>query len=164
MISCNNHEDRSAEYDMRINDSIVGDRNKTLSEAKRDSLVVDDEFVFGLIDKVMFATLRQAPDSNVLVRSLHSEGVMDTMRFVSDAGIKAVLYHVAYDNRHILWEAEIDFASELGILLWQDVNSRHVWPSDIHPLFVDFEATNEVRLIWNADGSGRFVYCLLHRE
>lgn len=143
---------------------MILDGNHTFSETKRDSLVVNDEFVFGLIDKVMFASLRQVSDSNVLVRNLHSEAVMDTMRFFSDAGIKAVLYHAAYDNRLILWEAEIDLDSELGILLWHDINSSHAWPSDINPIFVDFEATNEVRLIRNADGTGRLVYCLLHRE
>lgn len=164
MNSCNNHEDWQAQNNARIQDSVIVDGVQTVSEAMRDSFVVDDDFVFGFVDKVKFASLNLLPDSNVLVNNLHSGGVMDTMRFVSSAGFKAVLYHVAYDKRHILWEAEIDFASELGILLWKDINSRHTWPSEVNPLFMDFEATNEVRLIRNADGSGRFVYCLLHRE
>lgn len=158
-VGCTSKEFQNEQLPIAKADSI-----RTTNEGKGDTLIVDDEWVYQLIDLVEAKSMNLTPDSIRPIKNLHRPGVIDTLRFVGTKDFSAMMYSVTYDGRQVLWESTINLESELGRMLWRDLANRHSIRSKTCTRVLDFEATNEVRIFCDNDGVDRFIYCSLHRE
>jgi hypothetical protein len=144
--------------------SVALQEEVALALSNPDTVIVDDEWIYQLIDLVEAKSFNLKPDSIRLIKNLHLPGVIDTLRFVGTEGFSAMIYSVSNDSRQILWESTIILDSEFGRKLWRDLSTRHSIRSNTCTRVLDFEATNEVRIFCENDGVDRFIYCSLHRE
>lgn len=156
-ISCNAKNDIN--HDIKSESGIYSDQ---LKQSKKDSIIVDDEFIFGLTDFVLQNAITQVPDSSVLTKNIYIDGVIDTIIYVNSNGMKARYYSTSYVKKHILWYADIDIESEIGDVLWRRLIESHKWPKHINIQLMDFEAQHLVRVLQANDGKIRIEYCLVH--
>lgn len=154
-ISCNSNND--IEHDAK---SEYGSNFNRYDQSINDSIIVDDEFIFLLIDMVLQNAIIQTPDSLVYVNNLYMDGVVDTIIYVNNNGMKAEFYSTSYVEKHILWYADIDLESEIGLALWRRLIESHEWPKHINIQLMDFEAQHLVRVIQGDNGKSKMEYCL----
>jgi len=165
LVGCGSGEPHIESTPIATPDSSVAVQEKVpRALSNPDTVIVDDDWIYQLIDLVRAKSLNLKPDSIRPIKNLHLPGVIDTLRFVETEGFSAMIYSVTYDGRQVLWESTINLESELGTMLWRDLASKHSIRSNSCTRVLDFEATNEVRIFCENDGVDRFIYCSLHKE